>query len=351
MDVPDNIAEAIRQSNQALADTLAGAFQNLRYQRASTIKLSKFTGHPRRAGDQTLNEWMADLETYSRQLGLSLNEQVNTALDHLGGTAKEEVLCSPLSERETLSSLLALLRRRFGAPETVQSLMSALYSRSQLHGESLADFSRALIRLFDRMESAAGDRSNREALAKLRETTLKEQFVKGVIDTSLRRELRKLIFDHESLSFFELRELALGLFPDTENSGSSDDSVDMVRAQPVMQAYHSVDAARSSKPNAPTCDDAKFAELIESQKQLVTSIQLMVDGQKEMRSEMQRMSGAIEGLKEQIAKSYSRPQTKCSFCHKPGHRVENCFKRQRLAQRTAETTQSSAGSPQVAGNE
>ena len=102
MELPESVADAILKSNQTLADTLAGAFQNRRYQRASTIKLSKFMGHPKKAGDQTLKEWINDLDTYARQLGLSDNEQANAVLDYLAGTAKEEVLCSPASERDNL---------------------------------------------------------------------------------------------------------------------------------------------------------------------------------------------------------------------------------------------------------
>ena len=75
--------------------------------------------------------------------------------------------------------------KRFGSPETVQSLTRALYSRTQLSGESLTDYSRVLIRLHDRIEGAAASAQERNALTHLRESTLKEQFVKGVVDVSV----------------------------------------------------------------------------------------------------------------------------------------------------------------------
>ena len=56
MALPPGVAEAILQSNQALANTLAGAFQNLKYQRVSTIRLLKFCGHPSKPGDQTIHD-------------------------------------------------------------------------------------------------------------------------------------------------------------------------------------------------------------------------------------------------------------------------------------------------------
>ena len=157
--------------------------------------------------------------------------------------------------------------------------------------------------------------------------------MKDVSDTSLRRELRKLIFDHPTLSFFDLRELALGLFPDAENAKPLDSEIDPVHSRSVNAVRQSVDAARSTKAAVSQSNDAKLVELIESQKQLVTSIQLLVEQQKGMQSEMQRMSGALECLKGPRASkpSNDKYQTQCSFCHKYGHRVENCFKRQILA--------------------
>ena len=85
MALPEGVAEAILQTNQALAATLAGAFQNLKLQRVSTVRLLKFNGHPKKAVDQTLDEWLTDLDTYTRQAGLSEADKLNTALDFLGG--------------------------------------------------------------------------------------------------------------------------------------------------------------------------------------------------------------------------------------------------------------------------
>ena len=122
-------------------------FQNLKYQRVSTIRLVKCCGHPSKPGDQTIHEWLSDIATYNRQAGLTDEEKLGIALDYLGGVAKEEILCSPRHDRDEFGKLEALLLKRFGSPETVQSLTRALYSRTQLSGESLTDYSRVLIRL------------------------------------------------------------------------------------------------------------------------------------------------------------------------------------------------------------
>ena len=56
MALNEGLAEFIVKSNEALAATLADAFQNLKIARAPKVTLSKFCGHPRKSGDLTINE-------------------------------------------------------------------------------------------------------------------------------------------------------------------------------------------------------------------------------------------------------------------------------------------------------
>ena len=331
MALPEGVAEAILQSNRALADTLAGAFQNLKLQRQSTVKLNKFSGFPVRSCDQTVVEWLRDVDTYARQVGVSEYEKVNVAFDHLIGDAREEVMCTPHNMRDTWPKLESLLTRRFGAPETVQSLTSALYSRSQLPDESLADYSRTLIRLHDKMEAAATDERNKNALAQLRDGTLREQFVRGVGDPTLRRDLRKLSFDHGNLPFFQFRELVLGLYSQAEG-------IFRAESEAVNHAPF-VNSARASKPVG--MGEDKLDLLIEGQSKLITAVQKMVDQQSQMSTKLHDVSQSLASLKvERSADKGSRNWTppKCSYCQKPGHAVENCFRRQRVEARKSDHT-------------
>ena len=72
-------------------------------------------------------------------------------IDYLGGCAKEEVLCHPDEVRRDFGALVSLLRRVVGPWETVTSLYADFYSRMQSVGETLAEFSRSLIRLHQRI--------------------------------------------------------------------------------------------------------------------------------------------------------------------------------------------------------
>ena len=75
-------------------------------------------------------------------------------------------------------SLKKLLHKHFGGWETVPSLHKALYERVQLEDETLMDFSRALIRMYDRILEVASD-SEKASLQALRDKVLIGQFVAG----------------------------------------------------------------------------------------------------------------------------------------------------------------------------
>ena len=76
-------------------------------------------------------------------------------MNYLGGCAKEEVICHPDEVRLDFGALVSLLRQVFGPWETVKSQYAELYSRMQSVGETLAEFSRDIIRLHQRIEGAA----------------------------------------------------------------------------------------------------------------------------------------------------------------------------------------------------
>ena len=66
--------------------------------------------------------------------------------------------------------------------------------RMQLDSESLADYSRVLLQLHNRMERAAAYDAEGAALVLLRENDLNEQFVRGVREQSVNQELRRIAY-------------------------------------------------------------------------------------------------------------------------------------------------------------
>ena len=58
---------------------------------------------------------------YARHTGVKDADRSVALLYHLGGYAMEEVFCQPGRVRQNCKALVALLLRRFGPPETIQS--------------------------------------------------------------------------------------------------------------------------------------------------------------------------------------------------------------------------------------
>ena len=114
--------------------------------------------------------------------------------------------------RRDCKALVSLLLLRFVPPDTVHLLSTAFHARMQLDSDSLAEYSRVLMQLHNRMERAAASEAESAALVILRDTELKEQFVQGVREQSVRQELRRIAFHSVGKSFHHMRDKALYLF-------------------------------------------------------------------------------------------------------------------------------------------
>ena len=138
-------------------------------------------------------------------------------IDHLGGKARDEVLCATAQVQADYDQLVDLMRRRFGPAETLPSLTQAFGVRVRQEGESLTDYSRALMRLYSRMERAAPSKDDKAALQRLRDLTLKGQFKKGVGDAMVLKNLERMEIRDPGQSFASMREEILRLYPGLEN--------------------------------------------------------------------------------------------------------------------------------------
>ena len=215
------------EANAALVASLVQALQGMRPAPTPT-PLQRFLGHPESPGDPTVDEWLADFDVFVRQCGVPEGERAVVLVDYLGGCAKEEVLCHPVEVRRDVGALVSLLRRVFGPWETVTSLQAEFYARMQSVGETLAEYSRALIRLHQRIEGAAPTVTERQALVVLGDGALKHQFVVGVRKEWVRRELRRLMWRLADKPFIVVRGEALRLLCEEEDR--------LVQMRPVEKA-------------------------------------------------------------------------------------------------------------------
>ena len=137
-------------------------------------------------------------------------------VNNLCGTTRTEIKCHE-GVSSDYEALVKLLRSHFEAGETLQSLQKALYDRSQGEDETLMDFSRALIHLYNRICEIAPV-AKKESLRGLQDKTLTSQFVAGARGQSARLELRRMELANSNKTFNEIRGLALELFRDIERA-------------------------------------------------------------------------------------------------------------------------------------
>ena len=209
-------AELIKKTAEATSKAVADALSKLKLQPTPTVRLSKFVDRPQKPGDLTIREWLDDVETYARQLGYKDEAKLAVLTDNLGGNAKDEYLCASEETRENFDKLADLLRHRFGPAESLPSLSRTFNARSQQDGETLADYSRCLMRLHSRMEAATPDDQVKQALVRLRDLTLTGQFKKGVIDRDVSRDIERLEIREPNQPFTTLRDEILRLYQDRE---------------------------------------------------------------------------------------------------------------------------------------
>ena len=334
----EQMTNCIAQSNFALAEMLARALQGLRPAPIPTIKLGRLMGHPQRAGDPTLADWLDDFCVYARQMAVSEDDRAVILLDHLGGCAKEEVLCHPLAMRESVESLVALLRSRFGPLESVHSLHAAFHERMQLEGESLADYSRVLMRLHDRMEQAAATLAEGRALALLRDNALKEQFVQGVRQQSVRQELRRLTLASVGRPFFQMRDEALLLLREDEEHSRRmrvcTTCVDQAQSEHVGESWSQVPVSSAS------ASEIVLSQILKTQQSLQQQMLQLISQQQQTAEQVQTMVGQGRPNFPFSANRTPRPrgsargayldQRLCHFCNQPGHFVRACPRKMEL---------------------
>ena len=109
---------------------------------------------------------------------------------HLTGAASREVEVQLSNDPQDPKRVAEVLLNIFGIPETLASLQQAFYLKIQQDGEILAEFSRELMVMYDRILGIAAV-DQKKSLQGVREQALIEQFVAGVRDRFVRQDDRE----------------------------------------------------------------------------------------------------------------------------------------------------------------
>lgn len=98
-----------------------------------------------------INEWIDEAKACMRIRHLSVIEQAFFLFDHLGGEAHEEIRSHPDVERSDTEKVFQILQELYGCSQSYVDLQEAFFSRRQQEGETLLEFSLALLALLEKV--------------------------------------------------------------------------------------------------------------------------------------------------------------------------------------------------------
>lgn len=132
-------------------------------------------------------EWVDEVRASMRARGLTSVDQAYFIYDHLEGEAKNEIKYRSRAEREDPDRILSILQEMYGCPQSYVALQEKFFSRKQIEGETLQEYSHALFRLMNEVLESAPDTMPNSAIL------LRDQFVEHVIDPALRRAVKQIV--------------------------------------------------------------------------------------------------------------------------------------------------------------
>lgn len=274
----------------------------------------KFNGHM----GISIEEWIEEVQACMQLRHLSVADRAFFLFDHLEGEAREEIRHRSAVEKGDPDKILSALREVFGCSQSYVALQEAFFSRKQREGETLLEFSLALMSLLE------GVKQQSPYIMSNSENLLRDQFVEHVVDSSLRRELKQLVRRQPTSSLLEVRREAIRWEREGMPGGARGRS-QSVPLVPLIQ--YGVQGRPSSTTTSlmPNSELSELREMLKSQQvqldQLTKGLALLQGPAPAARSQSPHSVGYS---------SYQRnkfPNTNpviCRRCQQPGHFAREC---------------------------
>lgn len=251
-----------------------------------------------------VEDWAEEVKATIRARHLRPIDQAYFIYDHLEGEAKDEIRYRPRADREDPDRILLILQDLYGCSKPYVSLQQSFFSRKQLEGESLQEFSHALYCLMEKIERCAPDGMPNAA------TLLRDQFVEHVGDSDLRRELKRVVRQHPGYSLLQIRAEAIRW----EREGRPDEPRGRSYSLPALCAFQRVGSISPSSPAQTEMAEIKNM-LKQQQEQLNTLTQSL--------QALQSAPKPSQPATRQYQPHFPGPVT-CRRCQKPGHYAREC---------------------------
>ena len=253
--------------------------------------------------EEDLFEWIEEIKASFRVRHLTPVQEALFIFDHLGGSAKREIRFRPQGEREDPNKVFDILTELYGCSRSYISLQEKFFSRKQGEGESLQDFSHALLALMERvMRETPGGMPNSSDL-------LRDQFVEHVFDHGLRRELKRFMRLSPTSTFLEVRKEAIRW---VDEGICSVDQRERSYSVPASFATQYRVHGHSTVATTPTAKNSELAELKEMLKAQQEQLNQLTQGLQHLRSHPA------------LGRHWPNNPIICRRCHQPGHMARDC---------------------------
>ena len=218
------------------------------------------------------------------------------------GEARDELKFCCSAERKDPDRIIAILRELYGCSRSYVALQETFFSRKQQEGETLQEFSLALMTLMDKVKQSAPDSvPNAEVL-------LRDQFTEHVIEGGLRRELKQLIRRQPLSTLLEIWTEAI----QWEREGLPGNTRGRSHSLPSIQGIQFGVQGGSRLPVVSRSQDPEFGELKELLKQ-----------QQEQLNQLTRNMSLMQRAPQSHRPYHSQPLI-CRRCQRPGNFAREC---------------------------